>query len=127
MIHELYKDIDYSSKLIFHYSWITVLCYILLYISESLYTHTYIHTYMHSFLHSFLLWFIIGYWIFPVLYSRTLFIRSIYTSLHLLIPNSHSYTLPPTSPLATTNLFSASQILFMFHRWVHLKTLTIFI
>ena len=42
------------------------------------------------FLYSFPLWFITGYWIeFPVLYSRTLlFIHSISTSLHLLIPTS---------------------------------------
>lgn len=38
---------------------------------------------------------------FPVL-----FIDSVYTSLYLLIPNSHSVPLPPSFPLATTSLFS---------------------
>ena len=38
---------------------------------------------------------------FPVL-----FIDSAYTSLYLLIPNSHSIPLPPSFPLATTSLFS---------------------
>ena len=46
------------------------------------------HIYICSF--SFLWWFITEYWIyFPVLYSRTLLF--IYTSLHLLIPNSQSF------------------------------------
>ena len=47
--------------------------------------------------------FITGCWIqFPVLYSRTLFICSIYTSLHLMIPYSTpclSNTSPPWQPL----------------------------
>ena len=55
-----------------------------------------------------------------VLYSRTLlFIRSIYTSLHLLIPNSQSvppHDLSPTPALATVRLFSISVSLFVFHR-----------
>ena len=68
------------------------------------------YTHIPSFSYSFPLWFIIGYWIeFPVLYSRTLlFIHPIHTSLHLLIPNSHSIPSPPTSPLATTSLFFMS-------------------
>ena len=67
-----------------------------------------IYTYIYSFSYSFLLWFVTGYWIqFSVLYSRTLlFIHSIYNSLPLLIPNSHSFPPLPTSPLATTSLFS---------------------
>ena len=54
----------------------------------------YIHT--HTFSYSFPLWFITGYRIqFAVLYNRTLlFIHSIYTSLHLLIPNSQSIPSP---------------------------------
>jgi len=49
---------------------------------------------------SYPLWFITGYWIyFPVLYSRTLlFIHSIYNSLYLLTPKSHSFHPPPHSP-----------------------------
>ena len=57
---------------------------------------------IYSFLYSFPLWFIIGYYCiwFPVLYSRTLlFIHSIYTTLHLLIPNSQSIPTPPLLPL----------------------------
>ena len=65
---------------------------------------------------SFLLWFITWYWRhFPMLSSRTLlFIGSVYTSLHLLIPNSLS--IPPSAPcpLATTSLFSMSKGLFLF-------------
>ena len=33
-------------------------------------------------------------------------IDSVYTSLYLLIPNSHSIPLPPSFSLATTSLFS---------------------
>ena len=44
-----------------------------------------------------------------MLYNRTLlFNHLIYTSLHLLIPNSQSFPLPPSSPLAATSLFSTS-------------------
>ena len=55
------------------------------------------------FLIFFPLWFITGYWLhFPVLYGRTLlFICSIYTSLHLLNPNSHS--IPPPALQAPGN------------------------
>ena len=63
--------------------------------------------------------FIIGYCIQlnKVLYSRPLlFIHSIYKSLHLLTPTSHSILLPTPSFLATTNLFSISMILFLFHK-----------
>ena len=74
-------------------------------------SYTHIYT---LFLHSFPLWFIVGYWIsFPVLYSRTLlFICSMYNSLHLLTPTSHSISPPTLSPLATTSLFFMSVILF---------------
>ena len=45
---------------------------------------------------TFLLWFITGCWIeFPVRYSRTLFIHSIYNILQLLIPNSQCIPPPP--------------------------------
>ena len=59
-------------------------------------THTHIYIYIHSFSYSFPLWFITGYGIlFPVLCSRTLlFIRSIYNTLHLLIPNSQCHPSP---------------------------------
>ena len=45
---------------------------------------------------------------FPVVYNRTLFIYSIYNSLHLLIPNSQFIPPPPLFPLATTSPFSMS-------------------
>ena len=58
---------------------------------------------------------------FPVLYSRTLlFIHPIYNSLPLLIPDSQSFPPTPSSPLATTSLFSMSVSLFLFCRQVHL-------
>ena len=50
-----------------------------------------------------------------MLYSRTLlFIHPIYTSLHLLTPNSQSIPLLSPSPLATTSLFFMSVSLFCF-------------
>ena len=56
-----------------------------------------------------------------MLYSRTLlFIHPIYTSWHLLIPNFQSNPLPTPSLLATTNLFSMSVSLFLFHRLIQL-------
>ena len=69
-----------------------------------LHTHMYINKHMCSFLYSFALWFTWRYWIyFPVLYRRTLmFTHSVYTILHLLIPNSQSIPRSPPSPLATT-------------------------
>ena len=72
-----------------------------------------LYTYTFFFIF-FPLWFITRYWIqFPVLYSRTLlFIHSIYTSLHLLIPKSQSKPLPPTSSLVTTSRFSMSLFCF---------------
>ena len=100
------------------YTWFTMLCYLLLYSKV-----TQLYTYRHSFFScSFPLWFITRYWIYsPVLYSRTLlFIHPIYTSLPLLIPNSQSFPPPPSSPLATTTLFSMSVSLFLFCRQVHL-------
>ena len=52
----------------------------------------------------------------PWLFCKTLlFIHSIYTSLNLLIPNSHS-----VSAFVTTSLFSVLLILFQFHRQVPL-------
>ena len=52
----------------------------------------------------------------PVLYSRTLlFIHPMYSSWHLLTPNSQSFPLHP-HPLATTSLLSAATILFLFPR-----------
>ena len=57
-----------------------------------------------------------------MLYIRTfLFIHSINTSLHLLIPNSQSNLLPCPTPLETTDVCSVFLILFLFHRWVHLR------
>ena len=54
-------------------------------------------------------------------WSRTLlFVHSIFNSLPLLIPNSQSFPPPLSSPLATTDLFSISGSLFLFHRYVHL-------
>ena len=57
-------------------------------------------SYVHSFSYAFPSWFITDYWIqFPVLCSRTLwFIHSIYNSLHLLIPDSQSFSPTPNSP-----------------------------
>ena len=43
-----------------------------------------------------------------------------YKSLHLIIPGSHASPHPTPSPLVTSNLFSLSVILFLFHRQVHL-------
>ena len=58
--------------------------------------------------------------IFLVLYSRILLlIQSIYTSLHLLIPDSQSNPPHPCSLLATSSLSSVSVSLFLFCRWVH--------
>ena len=75
------------------------------------FSYTYIYAFF--FKNSFSLWPNTGYWIlFPVLYSMTLFIHSLYNGFYLLTPNSQS-PLPP-SPLATTSLFSVS--LFLFHR-----------
>jgi len=42
--------------------------------------------------------------------------HSIYNSLQLLAPNSHSIPLPLSSPSATTSLFSTSVSLFLFCR-----------
>ena len=55
-------------------------------------------------------------WIeFPVLYHRTsLLSHSKCHSLHLLTPSSPSIPLPPPTPLATTSLFSGSEIYFCF-------------
>ena len=44
----------------------------------------------------------------------------IYTSWHLLIPNSQPFPPFPTA-LATTSLFSMSMSLYLFHRYVHLS------
>ena len=81
--------------------------YIFFFIEANWLSYTHIYNF---FLYSFLLWFIPGDWIqFPVLYSRTLlFIHPIYTSLHLLIPDSHSVPPPALSPLATTSLLAMS-------------------
>ena len=72
---------------------------------------------IHLYVYSFPWWFITGYWIqFPVLYSRTLlFICPIYSSWHLLTPNSQSFPLHP-HPLATTSLLSVATVLFLFPR-----------
>ena len=56
----------------------------------------------------------------PCAILRTLCIHPVYISLHLLIPNSQSFPHPPTSPLATTSLFSMPVGLYLFHRYVHL-------
>ena len=84
-------------------------------------THTRIHTHTHA--HSVLkyyfpLWFIIGYRIqLSVLHSRTLlFTHSIYKSLQLLTPISHSCSHPTPSSLTTNSLFTMSMILSLFHR-----------
>ena len=56
--------------------------------------------------------------IFPVLYSRTLFVHPICKSLQLLTPNSQST--PPTPPLPTTSLVSILLRSFPFCRYIHL-------
>ena len=67
------------------------------------------------FSYSFPLWFITGYWIqFALLSSRTLFIHSMYNSLHLLIPNSHSITLFPPAPSTSFPSFLQSLCLLGF-------------
>ena len=67
--------------------------------------YIYIHIYIDIFLFIFFpLWFITGYWIwFPVLYSRTLFISFLCSTLYLLISNSQF--IPTLSPLVTTICF----------------------
>ena len=49
-----------------------------------------------------------------VIYSRNLFIHSLYTSLHLQIPNSQSTPLPSCLPLGILSLFSLSEVYFCF-------------
>ena len=63
--------------------------------------------YIYSFSYSFPLWFITGHWIqLPVLYSRTFVsIHPLFTSVHLLIPNSWSFPLPPPSPLGCQRFY----------------------
>ena len=57
------------------------------------------------------------YWIqFPVLRSRSLFLYFIYSSLHLIIPNSWSIPPHPLSPLVIINLFPVSVCLSLFCR-----------
>ena len=54
----------------------------------------------------------------PCAIRRTLlFIHSIYNSLYLLIPDSH--TLPPC-PLATTSMFPIPENMFLFYIYIHL-------
>ena len=63
--------------------------------------------YVYSLSYLFPWWFIPGDWIQLPVYRRTLlFIHSIHTSLHLLIPNYQSIPPPAPSLLATTNVFS---------------------
>jgi len=52
-----------------------------------------------------------------MLYSRTLFIPPIYTSLSLLIPNSKSFP-PLPHPLVATSLFTVSVSLLLFHGYM---------
>ena len=94
VIYQTLKDISILKNFLLTYSWFTVLCSLLLYSKViQLYMHIYCYPY------SFSLWLITGYWIlFPVLYSRTLFIHPIYNSLHLLIPNSLSFPPPASTP-----------------------------
>ena len=83
----------------------------------------------YTYICSFPLWFIIRYWIqFPILESKTsLFIHPIYIyiyiSLHLLIPNFQCWPPTPTLLLTTTNLFSMSVTLFLFHGYKKEKLL----
>ena len=66
---------------------------------------TFTHSIIYSFSCSFPLELIPGEWVcFPMLYSRLLFVHSVYNSLNLLTPNSCS--IPPPPCLATTYLFS---------------------
>ena len=92
--------------------------------SLSLCVYIYIYIYIHTHIcipflnYSFPLCFIIGYciWV-SLLYSKTLlFIHSIYKSLYLLTPTSHSIPPLTLSPLATTSLFSMSMTLFFLKR-----------
>ena len=79
-----------------------------------------LYMYIHSFSYSFPLWFITGYWIqFPVLFSWTSFILSIYDGLHLPTPSACSIPPLPPSHLATTSLFSSPRISFCFINRVH--------
>ena len=89
------------------------------YVHICMYVYMYVHTYVcihvcvcgcvYTPTHTFFIFFsiivyhrILNY---TVLYSRILsFIHCLYTSLHLLIPNSQSILPIPTFPLATTSL-----------------------
>ena len=59
-------------------------------------THTHTHTQIYIFSDSFPLWVITKHWVeFPMLYSRSLFICFIHSSVYMLIPNS--LFIPPFS------------------------------
>ena len=72
----------------------------------------------NSVIYSSMLWFITGYWLyFPVLYSRTLlFIHSMYNSLCLLTPNSHSIPPPPPTPPPAVGNHKSVLFVCLFHR-----------
>ena len=80
---------------------------------------------IYIFFISFLSQLITGYWIqSPVLYSSTLlFSHAVYTSLHLLIPNSWSTPPLPSVPLVTPRLFSTSVILISYNICLSLSDL----
>ena len=114
----LYKKVTESYIYIYIHTHIYILCthrYTCIHTHTHIYIYIYIYTYFFSHCglsqdigYSFLCY-ILG----PDFLSITIVIV-----LHLLTPNSPFLTLPPPSPLATTNLFSVS--LFLFCRQVHL-------
>ena len=87
------------------YSWITVLTIIAVSKVIQLYIYIYVYIYVYIYIYTsiFIFFSIMIYHriltIAAVLYNRTLFfIHSIYTSLYLLISNSHSYLRPQLPP-----------------------------
>ena len=104
-----------------------------------IHVHVCVYIYVYSFLYSFPSWFISRYLIyFPVLYSRTLlFIHCICNSLHLLIPNSHTILLLPSSPRFGVMLFLVLENCLCYWKkciwlsfdtfiWINLSTLKFF-
>ena len=87
-----------GSQIVGH-DWVTI-AYSHIYMYMYIDTYIYVYIYISFLKYSFPLWFITGYWLcFPVLYNRTVScIYSIYSSLQLLIPTSHSIPLPTSSP-----------------------------
>ena len=84
------------------------------------YTHTHTHTHTFKFL-SVMAYHRILNIVLCAIQQDLLFIHSVYSSLHLLTPASHSIPSLILSFLETRSLFSVSVNLFLFHRQVHFQ------